>query len=67
VIPLKPSQAFIEGQVYFHEAGAQYYAKQGQSQLEKWSRQQVAEWREKLAGVASKCGKRGTGNELLGA
>jgi len=51
VIPLKPSQAFIEGQVFFHEAGAQYYSKHGQGQLEKWSRQQAAEWRAKLVGV----------------
>jgi len=44
----------IESQIRFHEEGARFYTAHGQWPMVKWSKQLVAEWREKLLAVSGK-------------
>lgn len=46
--PAHPTVQYIEGRIAFHESGAEYFARQGQTQLATWSRALVKRWAEKL-------------------
>lgn len=46
--PAHPTEKYIEGRISFHEAGAEYFERNGQTQLAKWSRGLVTKWSEKL-------------------
>jgi hypothetical protein len=47
--PAHPTEQYIEGRIAFHQSGAEYFARQGQTQLAQWSRALVSRWSEKLA------------------
>jgi hypothetical protein len=51
VEPARPSEQYIEGRVAFHESGAEWYRKHGQTQLADWAREQAALWKAKLEPV----------------
>jgi len=46
--PTHPTEQYIEGRISFHQSGAEYFERQGQTQLAAWSRALVAMWSEKL-------------------
>jgi hypothetical protein len=46
--PLHPTEQYIEGRISFHQSGAEYFARQGQTQLAQWSKTLVQRWSEKL-------------------
>jgi hypothetical protein len=49
--PAHPTEQYIEGRIAFHQSGAEYFARQGQTQLATWSRVLVQRWSEKLDAV----------------
>ena len=53
VEPKHPTAQYIEGRIAFHESGAEYYQKHGETKLAAWSREQMAIWTEKLTGRES--------------
>lgn len=46
--PAHPTEQYIERRVAFHESGAYFYAKHGQTELASWAKKMAAQWREKL-------------------
>jgi len=46
--PERPTRAFIEGMISFHESGLQLYRQNEQMELAAWSKKELEKWRAKL-------------------
>ena len=52
--PAHPTEKYIEGRISYLESGIRYFSQVGEVRLEKWSREQLAVWNDKLAVLKGK-------------